>query len=178
MVDELQHVQDGITNALTDALGTDDPLIKSLINLFIEQVIMKPLADAFAQASSSGTGSVLGSLISGIGSIFTGGRRASGGHVNAGRMYRVNEGGGVEGFQPAGSGKIIPLGQMNRAGGSNITLRQSVHVDARGSVNPDGYAEHIKAAVRQETLGIVTTAVRGVNKGVPARLAQYQRDGT
>lgn len=174
VVSELESVRDSITNAVQKTLGIKNPILAALINNFIEQQLIKPLLDSMAQAG--GGGGILGGIVSVVGGLFSGGKRASGGHVNAGRIYRINEGGGVEGFQPAGSGKIIPLGRMNRAGGANITLRQNVNVDARG-VNPEGYAEHIKDAVRQETLGIVTTAVKGVNKGVPARVAQYQRDG-
>ena len=66
---------------------------------------------------------------------------------------------------------------MNRAGGGGTTLHLSVAVDNRGSVNPDGFADGIAARVRKETVGIVTTAVKGVTKGVPGRMAQYQRDG-
>ena len=154
---------------------------------------LRTLAIVAAQAAvmsfgrgGGGFGSLLGNFGRAFGaaggsflpSIFGG--RASGGHVIGGHTYPVNEygnSGRVEGFQPAGSGKIIPLGRMNRAGGGGVTLNQTVKVDARGSVNPDGYAEHIKAAVRQETLGIVSVAVKGVTQGVPGRVAQYQRDG-
>jgi tape measure domain-containing protein len=198
VVDELQHVQDGIANAISSKLGTKDPLITGLLNLFIEQVIMKPIANALAGAAGGaggGGGGILGSVFKGIagaaagkvsfgssslgsalGSIF-GGKRASGGHVNAGRVYQINDGGGTEGFQPSGSGKIIPLGRMNQAGGGGTTLHLSVAVDNRGSVNPEGFADDIAARVRRETVGIVTTAVKGVTKGVPGRIAQYQRDG-
>lgn len=175
VVKELEGVRDSITNAVQKTLGIKNPILAALINNFIEQQLIKPLLDSMSQAG--GGGGILGGIVTGIAGLF-GGKRASGGHVLGGKIYQVNEGGGTEGFQPAGSGKIIPLGRMNRAGGTSINLNQNVTVDARGSVNPDGYAEHIKAAVRQETLGIVTTAVKGVNKGVPARLAQYQRDGT
>ena len=177
IVDELEHVQKGISDAIASKLGTKDPLITGLIDLFIEQVIMRPIADAFEAArSGSGGGSVLGSIIQGIGAIFTGGKRASGGNVMAGRVYQVNET-GVEGFQPAGSGKIIPLGRMRGATQGGMVIHQTVRVDARGSVNPDGYAEHIIGRVRQETARIVGVGMQGVTKGVPARLAQYQRDG-
>lgn len=56
VVDELQSVQDGIAGALSKAIGTKDPLIASLISLFIEQVIMRPIAQALANASGGGGG--------------------------------------------------------------------------------------------------------------------------
>ncbi len=176
MVDELEGIQDRLHKAITDKLGVKDPILGGILDLFIEQVIMRPLADAFANAAGGG-GGFFGALVSGIGSIFSGGR-ASGGHVSAGRMYQVNEQ-GIEGFQPAGSGKIIPLGRMRGAGaGGGVTINQTVKVDASGSVNPEGYAEHIVTRVRQETVAIVGEGMKRVNKGVPARLAQYQQDGT
>jgi hypothetical protein len=147
------------------------------------QVIAQVLARlTLAQFTGGGTGG------GGIGSIFTaalssvfGGGRASGGPVVAGHLYRVNEGGGsgrVEGFQPAGSGKIIPLGDMSAAtGGGGIILNQTINVDASG-VNPEGYAEHIRAAVRQDTKAIVGQASLASWRASPERSAQLDRLGT
>lgn len=177
MVDELDAIQSRLKNAITSKLGVKDPILSGIIDLFIEQVIMKPLADAFENASSA-QGGFVGALVQGIGALF-GGKRASGGHVVGGRVYRVNEGGGTEGFQPAGSGKIIPLGRMRGAGGGGgVTVQQTVHVDASGSVNPDGFAEHIVRRVRQETVAIVGQGMKRVSESVPGRLAQFNRDGT
>ena len=47
--------------------------------------------------------------------------RAAGGPVSAGSLYRVNEH-GIEGFQPSGSGQIIPLGEMKGQSGGNFTV--------------------------------------------------------
>ena len=70
-------------------------------------------------SAHSGDGGILGALAQAAGSLAKSSPgRASGGYVNGGQMYRVNEGsapGRVEGFVPQGSGKIIPLGQMNAA---------------------------------------------------------------
>lgn len=177
MVDELEGIQDRLHKAITDKLGVKDPILGGILDLFIEQVIMRPLADAFANAAGGGGGGLLGILASTFGNVGFGGGRASGGHVSAGRMYQVNEQ-GVEGFQPAGSGKIIPLGRMRGGAGGGVTINQTVKVDASNSVNPEGYAEHIVSRVRQETVAIVGEGMKQVNKGVPARLAQYQQDGT
>jgi len=198
VVDQLDEVQDGITNALASKLGTKNKAITAILDLFVQQVIMKPITEALSGAGKGkGGGGFFGTLLGNIGGAAAsgsvpfgkssvgsflgglfGGKRASGGHVNAGRIYEINDGGGTEGFQPSGSGKIIPLGQMNRAGGGGGTsLSLSVAVDNRGSVNPDGFADEIAARVRKETVGIVTTAVKSVNKGVPSRVAQFQRDG-
>ena len=144
IVDEIETVRGGIRDAIADAIGTDDPLITGLLDLLLQDLIFKPLANSLANASGGGGGGFFGSLLSGIGSIF-GGARASGGYVSPGTMYRVNEGsspGRVEGFRPAGSGEIIPLGQMNAlanggmrsaAGGgvAVVRLELSGDIDAR-----------------------------------------------
>lgn len=144
IVDEIETVRGGIRDAIADAIGTDDPLITGLLDLLLQDLIFKPLANSLANASGGGGGGFFGSLLSGLGSIF-GGARASGGYVSPGTMYRVNEGaspGRVEGFRPAGSGEIIPLGQMNAlanggmrsaAGGgvAVVRLELSGDIDAR-----------------------------------------------
>ena len=143
IVDEIEHVRGGIRDAIADAIGTDDPLITGLLDLLLQDLIFKPLANSLANASGGGGGFLQG-IGSVIGSIF-GGARASGGYASPGTMYRVNEGaspGRVEGFRPAGSGEIIPLGQMNAlanggmrsaaAGGiATVRLELSGDLDAR-----------------------------------------------
>lgn len=179
VVDELEGIQNALSSAIQNKLGVKDPILAGVIDLFIEQVIMKPLANAFSQLAAGGSGGGIGgflsSLGSALGSLFGG--RASGGHVVAGQMYRVNET-GIEGFRPAGSGQIIPLGRMRGAGGSGVQVYQTVKIDARNSVTPDGFAEYIVARTRQETSYIVSQASRQQMKNVPGRMAQYQRDGT
>ena len=179
VVDELEGIQDALSGAIQKKLGVKDPILGGIIDLFIEQVIMKPLTDAFAQMSQGGGGG-LGGLISSIGSAIGslfGGGRASGGHVVGGKTYRVNET-GIEGFKPSGSGQIIPLGRMRSAGGGGVQIHQSIKIDASNSVTPDGFADYIVARTRQETSYIVTQATKRTMQGVPGRMAQYQRDGT
>lgn len=177
IADELNSVRDGINSAITNALGIKDPIIGGLLQMLLDQILFKPIAQALEAAQGGGGGGIGGLFTSIIGSISGLFGRASGGHVLGGQMYRVNEGGrGAEGFMPAGSGKIIPLGRM-RSASSGVALYQTVNVDARGSVNPDGYAEHIRRAVRKDTLDIVGEGMRRVNQGVPRRMAQFERDG-
>lgn len=175
VVDELESVQDALSSAIQKKIGVKDPILSGVIDLFIEQVILKPLAEAFANAEGGGGNSFLGGLVSSLGTLFGG--RASGGHVLAGQTYRVNET-GIEGFRPAGSGQIIPLGRMRGAGGGGVAIYQSIKVDAANSVTPDGFADYIVERTRKETTYIVQEATKRTNKGVPGRVAQFQRDGT
>ena len=79
IVDELDYVQQSITDTISKRMGVKDPLLKGLIDLFIQQVLIKPIADALAKASSTNSGSsgggggLFGSLFSSLGSIFGGG---------------------------------------------------------------------------------------------------------
>lgn len=114
VVRKLDAVTDGISDGLADFIGTDDPFIKSLIKILIEQVLIRPITEALESVDGGGgIGGILGSVVKGIGGLF----RATGGPVKAGQFYNVNEGaspGRVEGFIPATGGQIVPLGQMDR----------------------------------------------------------------
>ncbi len=178
----LEKLNDGLVDVITGAKSLKDvfndvanSIISDLLRIALQQAIIKPLANALGLggAAGAGGGGLGGAVGSFIGGLFGG--RASGGHVVGGNMYRVTDG---EGFMPAGSGKIVPLGRMRGAGGGGtVTLQQTVRVDARG-VNPDGFAEHIKQAVRQETVAIVGAGMKQVSASVPARMVQFERDGT
>ncbi|MEJ7933485.1 tape measure protein [Sphingobium sp. AN558] len=89
-VDELEHVQDGIRDALTKKLGIKDPFLAGILDMFIQQVIMKPLANAFAGASGGGgggIGGIFGSLLSGLGGIFGGGGGGGGAITGGGSSF-------------------------------------------------------------------------------------------
>lgn len=178
-VDTLESVQDRITGALQKAIGVKDPILGGIIEMFVQQVIMKPIADALAAQQGGGSGGFFSTLFTAASTALGAPpARASGGHVSAGKLYGVNER-GVEGFQPAGSGKIIPLGRMRGSGGGGgVRIMQTVNVDASGSVNPEGYADQIVRRVRRETAEIVGEGMKRVSQSVPARAAQYERDGT
>ncbi|QOV95270.1 hypothetical protein [Novosphingobium sp. ES2-1] len=178
MSTKLNNVRDGIRGAIEKQLGVKDPLISGLLNLLIENVILKPLADALANASGGGGGGIGGALAS-IGTAFLGGR-ASGGYVNGGQMYRVNEGaspGRVEGFIPQGSGHIVPLGRMNalKPGGGGRVF--NITVDARNSVNPEGFEQRILAEAAKRAAQMDGQAAQATLKAMPGRMSQYQRDG-
>ncbi len=71
--------------------------------------------------------------------------RASGGHVSAGQLYRVNEA-GVEGFRPAGSGTIVPLGRMAAArSGGGVTVVQPLNVSFAGAITTSELMAQFKA---------------------------------
>lgn len=151
-VDELQSLRDSLHEGIASVIGTDDPLINGLIDILINEIIMKPLANALSSINTSGgSGGIFGAILGGIGSIFGGGGgaskaalkgRASGGPVAPGQIYRVNEGAGsghAEAFMSRDGGTIIPLGRMNAAaapssqggGKAVVRLELSGDIDAR-----------------------------------------------
>lgn len=133
----IADLNDTIADAMTDALGIKDPFLSELIKIFLDKNIFGPLAESLDGKGGGGIFSAIGSV---LGSLF-GGKRASGGRVDAGSLYRINEGAGVgrvEGFMPDVGGTIIPLGRMNVAqagkvggGTSVVRLELSGDIDAR-----------------------------------------------
>lgn len=128
VVRKLDAVNQGITDALADQLGVKDQFIKELFSIFLDDVVFKPLFEALGN-SQGGVGGLLGSVLGSIGGLF-GGARAGGGSVQAGRVYRVNEG-QQEFFSPATNGTVVPLSQMNAApagggGGQPVVVQLSV----------------------------------------------------
>lgn len=135
-VDGLQRIEDALARTAKNALGLHGVLgdiVGDLIQIGIRRQIIGPLADALFGGGSGGSGGgAIGRLLGGL--LGRGGPtnllpgRASGGYVGAGQLVRVNEGAGYgrsEGWMPAGSGKVIPLGQMEAmrsSGGSGMSV--------------------------------------------------------
>lgn len=67
-VDELEYFRKGLDDAITSKLGIKDPALASLIDLLIEQILIKPISDALASAGSEtgGGGGVLASIGSAV----------------------------------------------------------------------------------------------------------------
>lgn len=73
IVDELEYFNQAIDNAIMSRLGIKDPLLAGLIDLFIKDVLIRPIAEALSQArsqSGGGGGGIFGSL---LGALFGGG---------------------------------------------------------------------------------------------------------
>ena len=140
----ITSIIDGLADAATGARSLGDVfknvaqgIIRDLIQIQIRKAIVGALGNALGMfgggSASAGGGDILASVASGN---FTG-PRASGGPVQAGKLYRINEGarpGHPEGFIPAGGGTIVPLGRMNVSPGGGATIIQNFTLDARGGV--------------------------------------------
>ncbi len=155
-VRRIQELNSTITDAMTNALGIKDPFLSELIKIFLDRNVFGPLAEALSQESGliSTAGQVLPGILKGIGGLFG---RSSGGRVNAGSVYRVNEGasaGRVEAFRPDVSGQIIPLGRMNAmrdggGGGASGVVRVVIE-------EAPGFAARVQA----EAVGVAIEVTR------------------
>ena len=181
-VDALEAVTDELTNATKAALGLSGAfgdIIGSLIKIGIQRKLIGPLADAlFGKADGSSSGG-LGSIVSSIAGALGGTPgRASGGHVQAGRLYKINES-GPELFRPAQSGKIYPTGSLQpRNAGGNATIVQNISVDGRNSVTPAGFARQILGQANTFAQNAATQAGYAGAQGSKAVLQKQQTLGT
>ena len=80
--------------------------------------------------------------------------RASGGPVKAGQMYRVNER-GMEFFQPATDGRVIPLGYGNtpsESGGAAPVINITNHISQQSGENEESLATRLSAKIQGDIL--------------------------
>lgn len=135
-------------------------IIASLLDIAIQQAVIKPLANSlFGAADSSGTrsGGLVGSLGSLIASTFRGGK-AKGGAVDPSSWYVVGEK-GPEIFAPGTSGTVIPnSGRGSSTRGASVTQ----HITIPGGVDlmtrSEGY--RVAGAVKDATMAAIRDADR------------------
>lgn len=145
--------------------------------------ILAEMAARFAilkLGGGSGDSSIGGIFSAAASSVFGFGR-ASGGYVGPGQMVRVNEAanpGRVEGFQPTGSGHIIPLGRMNalpRSAPTTVISAPTFDL-SKAVITPQLYADMQR--ISNESAARYSGAMgKQVLRAVPARIAQYDADG-
>lgn len=163
IVQRLDQVDDAITDAINKRLGVKDPLIQSLLDILIQQVLLKPIADALAGVKG-GKNSWVNDAVSFVGSLFG---RSSGGYVPPNSVRRVNEGsGGVELLRmgPQG-GTVIPLGQARaapRGGGNAASSRPPIVFDMRGAVVTEDLLQQMQALARDESITVVRGAAPAI----------------
>lgn len=128
-VDALRDLNTGLTEAVMGTAKLADAfqnmgkrIVASLIDIAVQQAIIKPLANTLFGAADAG-GKRSGGLIGSIGPILAksfGGGKAKGGPIDPSRWYVVGEQ-GPELFAPGVSGTVIPNGgKGNRSVGMTI----------------------------------------------------------
>lgn len=185
VIDQLEGVRDSITSAVQKTLGIKNPILAALINSFIEQQLIKPFLNGFG----GGGGGILSSIGGLIGIKIPG--FAKGTNFAPGGPALVGEDGPEIVDLPRGA-RVIPNDQLNARAAASMTglaaasttrivqpiVQQTVHVDARNSVNPAGFAQQILAAAGQQAQQVAGAMGQNILKAVPGRIATFQRDGT
>lgn len=154
VIDELEHLRAGMRDGITDALGVDDPFLSGIIDMFIQQVLIAPFAEAL---QSAGAGDFIGGLFSSVLGIFGGGR-AEGGPVSPGKIYAVNERSTAPGlFLPLAPGRIDPAGANDNGGmrGANAAGGSSNYYDLRGAVLTQDLLDQMNQIARGEAQAAV-----------------------
>lgn len=175
VVDELQHVRDSIRGGIEKQLGIKDPLISGLLNMLIEDVLIKPITDALSEASTSGggTGGLLKSIGAAASKLFGGGR-AIGGPVRAGTPYMVGES-GREMFVPQQSGVIVPNYRLKSNAQSQIVrvlVQANDYFDARVDSRSAGVATPI---ARTESARSGAASYAQGQQSTPGTMFKYQQ---
>ncbi|MBP0439582.1 tape measure protein [Tianweitania sediminis] len=176
---QLAEKQDDVRQAAADAAEFNKDLARGIVDGFVEG---KKAADIFADAlrnvgnrlldmafdaafSTKGGGGFLGSLLGGIGSLFT--KREFGGPVRAGQPYIVGEK-RPELFVPNQSGHIVPRipAALGKSAGGAISAPVNITIDARGA-DREGLArvEQQVAKLKAELPAHVINTVRQAQKG-------------
>lgn len=171
---ELDYVRDGIRDSITKRLGIKDPLLSGIIEMFIQKAIIGPITDALLSGIGGG-GGVIGA-ISGFLGFAGGGSMTIGGRGGSDRNLLSLNGRPIANVS---RGETLSVGNktLGRSGGG-ATIVQQITIDARNSVTPDGFAREILAITGQQAIHAAAGMGQTVIKGVPTRLAQFQRDGT
>jgi len=128
-----RNTQDIIADTLINgfdkgAKGVLDSFYQMITKLAAQAVAANIAGKLFGDAGGGKGGGWIGTAMSWIGGLF-GGARATGGPVNAGMVYRVNER-EPEFFRPRGSGDVIPLSKMPFAPSSR-SVTQNIFVEGR-----------------------------------------------
>lgn len=156
MRDEFRSAfSNGIRAAIDGDLGG---FFDGLADRFTSRMLDNLADDLFDLLSNVGgdkKGGVLGTIASGIGSLFSGGARATGGPVTAGRPYKINHNNPQsEWFVPGMNGSVLTNGQMRgletggvRVGGGSL----SVNVDVSGANGDEAVARIARQAAAEGT---------------------------
>lgn len=181
VADELDHVQQGITSALTKAIGTDDPLITGLINMLLQEVLFRPLAEALkgGMGGLGGGGGILGGLVGGIGHIFgfaSGGSMTIGGRGGNDNNTLSLNGRPIANVQRGETLSIGTKALSGRTGGQ--TIISSPQFDLRGAVVTSQLYADMERISRANAAQASSAMGQAVIKAVPKRMDQFNRDGT
>jgi hypothetical protein len=169
-VDGLQSLNDGLVDAIMNAKSLGS-VFKNVANQIIADILRIAIRQAIIAPLLGGLGG------GGLSSIF-GGFFAGGGSPPVGKVSVVGER-GPELFVPRQAGVIVPNHALSRSGTGaqqiTVVVQANDYFDARVA----GISQQVAVPIAQSA-AIQAAGAMGqtVMKGVPSRLAQFQRDGT
>ena len=153
-----------------------DPFLAGILDMFIQQNIMKPLAEALAGAGGGG-GGLIGGIVGGIFGFASGGSMTIGGRGGTDTNRLSLNGRPIANVS---RGETLSVGNktLNSGRGGGTVVQPIIQVDARGAVMNDQFASMILSQANRSAAQLVGAGMTAVNKGIPSRLATFQRDGT
>lgn len=160
----------GMEDALVSFAMTGKADFRELANSIISDIVRMQARAAISGFFGGSGGGVIGSLVSGVGSLLSGGR-ANGGPVGAGRMYEVNEKGVPELLQVGGkqilmmageSGMVVPL---DRA--ANVMPARPAGV---GGTSGGGVMVQVEVNVSGSSSGSVAASASGGEEALMKRV--------
>ncbi len=175
-VDGLKALEDGLVGVI---MGTEsvaeafenmaNEIIKQLVRIAIQQLIIKPLADALFGPGATGTGGGGGGggIVGGLIASLFGAPKASGGTVSAGTIYPVGER-GPELFMPSQAGTIIPNHAMAALGGGG----QSAPNITTLTVNAPGATAETVSMIRRELMAAAPTIIAASQRSTIAQMSR------
>lgn len=188
VVQELDYVRDGISDAITKRLGIKDPFLAGLLDVFIQEQIMKPLANAFAGASGGGGGGFFGSLISAGASIFGsagGGETGTGVGFASGGSGTIGGRGGTDAntlslngkpFANVSRGETLSVGSKALRGSSGAsTVINAPQFNLAGAVITRELYADMERISNQSAARAGSTAYRQSMRDAPASVSRAQR---
>lgn len=187
MVEELDYVHRSIGDTISARLGVEDPFLRGLIDMFVEDVFIRPFAEALQKQKGGGGGGLFSTLFSGlfggggaspqaslagdvaatIGSSQFAGLFAEGGTIPNGAWGIVGEE-GPEPIRATGGGiEVLPNSALRGMGSGGPGVLKVEVIGARGNAE-------IEAMVRSG----VAQGLAAYDSKVAARVADYNNRRT
>lgn len=186
IVSELEALNQSIDDAITSRLGVKDPLLKGLINMFVQQVFIRPFAEALQGLSSGGGGGLFGTLVHGIGSLLGGGGSgltvnaadnaafagmfAGGGSIGPGQWGIAGEDGPEPVFGGSSGVSVMSNPNARRAFGGG---QAPVIYDLRGAVTTERLLDQMNEISRQHAASAVAAYDSVASDRVKDHLARF-----
>lgn len=183
---DMNYAAENAARTFVDVITADNP--GEALGQAFKRAAFENLENLFASVFKSLMNNekgdnLLGSIASGIGSFFSGGARATGGPVTAGRAYKINHNNPQsEWFVPGMNGSVLTNGQMRglQTGGGMLgrPLTQVFQVNAQGAVLASSLVAELRAEGAQMAGLAARQAVGASRRSAPAVMQQQRRLGT